>query len=221
MAPPSLGVVCFRRLPLGGEDEEELTDGLVAALEQSEIGFISSTRVHGRPALRLCILNHTSGADDVKRVLAFLESAEPVSAPTGYERHPDVSDSVAVFARLEPAEARLLATLSSEVEAGVGQTIVARWDTSRDFYVLEEGAVDVLVDGRVVATLRGGAFFGEIAALEWGAGYARSRVATVVARLDVRLRKLDPEALARLLEAFPRLEREIRRIAHARLREVV
>jgi len=37
----------------------------------------------------------------------------------------------------------------------------------------------------------------------------------------VRLRKLDPEALARLLEAFPRLEREIRRIAHARLREVV
>ena len=209
-APVSLGVVCFRRRPRSGDDDEWLTDGLVAALEQSGVGFISSTRVHGLPALRLCILNHTSTADDVERVIAFLESAEPVAAPAGYDPHADVGDSVPVFARLEAPEAELLATLSTELRVAAGDTIVARWETSRDFFVLEEGAVDVVIDDKVVSTLRAGEFFGEIAALEWGAGYARSRIATVVARRDVRLRVLEPAALARLLEAFPRLERELR-----------
>jgi len=46
-------------------------------------------------------------------------------------------------------------------------------------------------------------------------------VATVVARLDVRLRVLDEGSLASLLDRFPRLEQEIRRVAHSRLREVV
>ena len=219
-APPSLGIVCFRRHPRAGEDEELLTDGLVAALEQSGIGFISSTRVHGRPALRLCILNHTSFAEDVERVIAFLESAEPVAALAGFDPHADVGDCVPVFARLEPLEAELVAKLSSELRAPAGDTIVARWDTGRDFYVLEDGAVDVFIDGDVVSTLRAGEFFGEIAALEWGAGYARSRVATVVARQDVRLRVFEPESLVHLLDAFPRLEREIRRQAYDRLRQL-
>ncbi|HUQ22913.1 MAG TPA: aminotransferase class I/II-fold pyridoxal phosphate-dependent enzyme [Gaiellaceae bacterium] len=219
-APPSLGVVCFRRLPQPDEDDEWLTDGLVAALEQSGIGFISSTRVHGRPALRLCILNHTSGAEDVERVLAFLESAEPVPAPAGYDPHADVGESLPVFGRLEPAEAELLEELSSPRSAAAGDTVVAQWDTGRDFFVVVHGAVDVLIDGEVVATLRAGEFFGEIAALEWGAGFARSRIATVIARHDVELRVLPPDQLALLLDAFPRLEREIRRRAHDRLREL-
>lgn len=218
-APASLGIVCFRRQPRAGDDEEWLTDGLVAALEQSGVGFISSTRVHGRPALRLCILNHSSGADDVERVIDFLESAEPVVPAAGYDPHADVGDSVPVFARLEIAEAELLATLSSELRVTAGDTIVARWDTGRDFFVLEDGAVDVLIDGIVVSTLRAGEFFGEIAALEWGAGYARPRMATVVARHDVRLRVLEPESLVHLLKAFPRLGREVKRQAYDRLRQ--
>lgn len=219
-APLSLGVVCFRRRPQPGEDDEVLTDGLVAALEQSGVGFISSTRVHGRPALRLCILNHTSGAEDVERVLAFLESAEPVAAAAAYDPHADVGDSVPVFARLEPAESELFEQLASERRVAERETVVAQWDIGRDFFVVEEGAVDVLVDGEVVATLRAGEFFGEIAAMEWGAGYARPRVASVVARRELRLRVLAPDQLARLLEAFPRIEREIRRQAHDRLRQL-
>jgi CRP-like cAMP-binding protein len=69
-----------------------------------------------------------------------------------------------------------------------------------------------------VTTLRPGDYFGEIAALEWGAGFARSRAATVVARDHVRVRVLAPDALARLLQEFPRLEAEIRHTAHERLR---
>ncbi len=71
LAPPSLGVVCFGRMDL----DERGNNGLVAALEQSGVGLISSTRLHGRFALRLCVFNHTSGPEDVERVLAFLETA--------------------------------------------------------------------------------------------------------------------------------------------------
>ena len=62
-APPSLGIVCFRRR----DADDEQTDGLVAALEESGVGLISSTRVHGHSALRLCIRLDSPGEwhDDV------------------------------------------------------------------------------------------------------------------------------------------------------------
>jgi aromatic-L-amino-acid decarboxylase len=56
---------------------ERWNAGLVARLSESGVGMISSTRLDGRYALRLCVLNHRSGREDVERVLAFLES-EPV-----------------------------------------------------------------------------------------------------------------------------------------------
>jgi len=211
---PSLGIVCFRRLDL----PDEAVDGLVAALAQSGVGLISSTRVHGRPSLRLCILNHTSTAEDVDQVLAFLESAEPLAAAARYDRHPAFPESVPLFARLTPDEADGVAARSTPLEVPAGGAIVERWDTSRQFYVLESGVADVFVEDELVRSLRAGDYFGEIAALEWGAGFARSRAATVVARDAVRVRVLEADALADLVEVFPRLDEEIRRTAHERLR---
>jgi hypothetical protein len=57
--------------------------------------MISSTRLDGRYALRLCILNHRTTAHDVDRVLDWLE-AEPTAdggAPgaTPARRHADDS----------------------------------------------------------------------------------------------------------------------------------
>ena len=97
----------------------------------------------------------------------------------------------------------------------MGETVVTRWDTSRDFYVIESGLVDVILDDVLVATLRPGDYFGEIAALEWGARFARPRIATVVARGAARFRVLEPEALQQLLEEFPgsRRRSDIPRIA--------
>jgi glutamate/tyrosine decarboxylase-like PLP-dependent enzyme len=213
-APPSLGIVCFSRSD--GDDDD--VNGLVAALEESGLGLVSSTRVHGRSVLRLCILNHTTRADDVERVLEFFETAEPAAAVAPYDRHAAVPSTVPLFARLEPAESVAVALRSTERRASAGETIIERWDTNRDFFVIREGLIDVVVDGETVATLRAGDYFGEIAALEWGAGFARSRAATVIARDDVRLRVVEPESLATLLEEFPRLEAELRHTAHERLR---
>ncbi|HEV2785779.1 MAG TPA: aminotransferase class V-fold PLP-dependent enzyme, partial [Solirubrobacteraceae bacterium] len=72
MAPPSLGIVCFRRRFADAADEDEVDGhnaGLVVALEQSGLGLVSSTMLRGRYALRVCVLNHTTGRDDVDRIM--------------------------------------------------------------------------------------------------------------------------------------------------------
>ena len=58
MSPASLGIVCFRRRFDGVDDEDELAElnaALVARLEATGEALVSSTRLHGRYAIRLCI----------------------------------------------------------------------------------------------------------------------------------------------------------------------
>jgi glutamate/tyrosine decarboxylase-like PLP-dependent enzyme len=79
LSPAQLGVVCFRRR-LDGLDEadlERVNASLVERITQSGLAMISSTRLDGRYALRLCILNFRSRAEDVETVLRWLEEAPP------------------------------------------------------------------------------------------------------------------------------------------------
>jgi aromatic-L-amino-acid/L-tryptophan decarboxylase len=75
LCPATLGVVCFRRRLQGLDDEGEIAQvntELTARFEASGQGLISSTRLDGRYALRLCVMNHTSSAEDVKRTIRWL-----------------------------------------------------------------------------------------------------------------------------------------------------
>ena len=42
-------------------------------LARTPIGFVSTTRLRGRSAVRLCILNHTTRREDVDAVLDHFE----------------------------------------------------------------------------------------------------------------------------------------------------
>jgi aromatic-L-amino-acid/L-tryptophan decarboxylase len=234
-AHPWLSVVCFRRRFDGGEeDEDRCNAALVEALERSGLGLISSTRVAGRYVLRMCVLGHATQWEDVDRVLDFLERAEvpATAAVTDYERHPDVGRSwlagtetgeadlnrLPIFASLSPLQLEWLAAVSGVAEAAGGDTIVAQWDSSKDFYVLLAGSVDVIGQGRRrLRTLGPGDFFGELAALDWGSGFGYPRLATVVAVTDVRLLRVPAEALNRLVQQNADLERAISRAARERL----
>ena len=82
LSPASLGVVCFRRRPPGIDDEEtleRLNSALIAQVAESGEGMLSSTRLDGRYAIRLCILNHAATEADVVRILRFVAEAEPES----------------------------------------------------------------------------------------------------------------------------------------------
>ena len=71
MAPATLGIVCFRREWPGTHEAEteRLGLALVDALERGGTALVSTTRLAGRHAVRLCILNPTSSAGDVRRVI--------------------------------------------------------------------------------------------------------------------------------------------------------
>ena len=82
VSPAQLGVVCFRRRFADAADEYEsdaMHEQLIAALERSGIAFISSTRLRGRFAMRMCVMNFTTRDEDIAATIAFLAS-EPVAA---------------------------------------------------------------------------------------------------------------------------------------------
>jgi aromatic-L-amino-acid/L-tryptophan decarboxylase len=227
-APPSLGIVCLRRR--FEEHENERNAGLVAALERSGIGLVSSTRLRGRYAIRLCALNHTTTDEDVDRVLTFLETAEPEPV-VALERDrevgrswlraprvdPSALASISLFESLGRAELAQVARMVHLRDAAPGERIVEQWTTSRDFFAILEGAVDVLIDDEVVNTLRAGDFFGEIAALEWAAGYSYPRIATVVAVEPLRLLVFPEGTLTLLVSEFPEVDAAIREAVEERL----
>jgi aromatic-L-amino-acid/L-tryptophan decarboxylase len=229
MAPPSLGVVCFRRRDL---DERE-NASLAAALERSGVGLVSSTRLHGLFALRLCVLNHTSGPEDVDRVLELLETArpEPETGASGYERHPPIVSSwpglpeadvpslraLPLFAELEPDQAALVGTRASLREAATGETVVEQWTLGRDFYVILEGSAAVSIDGEHARDLGPGDFFGELTALDWGAGFAYPRLASVRATSPLRLLVFPDGSLGELVRRYPSVDRQVRAAVAERL----
>jgi hypothetical protein len=227
MAPPSLGVVCFRRRDL----DDEANAGIAAALERGGTGLISTTRLHGRFALRLCVLNHQSTEADVERVLAFLETAEPEAREPQRERHPPIVSSwpglpeadvaslraLPLFAGLEPDQAAHVAAQASLHEVAAGEGVVEQWSLGSEFFVILEGTALVSVDGREARELGRGDFFGELRALEWGSGYAYPRLASVQATSPLKLLVFREGRLQELVDRYPSLAAVIREAIAERL----
>ena len=87
MTPVTLGIVCFRVNPAGVACDEEALEKInrqvLVHVFWGELAFISSTSLKGVFSLRMCILNHTTTWDDVRRTLETVAdhgraaSAEP------------------------------------------------------------------------------------------------------------------------------------------------
>lgn len=77
MTPARLGIVCFRRRAddATAEAVDALNELILKRLAASGFAMLSSTRIDGRFALRLCILNHRTTLDDVSSVLNWIETA--------------------------------------------------------------------------------------------------------------------------------------------------
>ena len=230
-ALPSLGIVSFRRT--FDEDEDLLNARLVTELEESGMGLVSATRLKGRYTVRMCIMSHTSGEQDVDRVLDFMEQADVgagrIGALSGYERHPDVTlsgirrqstDGTARFTLLESLsdeEAGWVVARGEEREIEAGRTVIEQWDTSQEFFLITSGRVDVFVDGERVGQLGPDEFFGEIAALDWGAGFGYPRIAQVVAAEPLEVLVYPGEKLREVFVLVPAVERTVRSAVEHRL----
>jgi aromatic-L-amino-acid decarboxylase len=241
MSPASLGIICFRRR-FTGEDEETISRrnaALVAAFERTGEGLVSSTRLRGRYAIRLCVMNHTTAERNVRRVLDWFAGAEepppaeakPSSPPRTARVGSDswLSDSaftvaelraVPLLESLHDAELAQVAAWARERRIARDEPVTRRWDAARDFFVVLEGRARIEHDGRVLAEHAVGGFFGEIAALDWGAGFGYARQATVVAIEPLRLLVLSPTHLSRLMAISPTVDAVVRQAAQERLATV-
>lgn len=65
VAPAALNIVCFRVLPLGGEDADALNVKVVAELQRRGIAAPSTTRIAGRVVIRCCLMNHRATRADM------------------------------------------------------------------------------------------------------------------------------------------------------------
>ena len=84
-----------------------------------------------------------------------------------------------------------------------GASVFEQGDVGDRYYVVESGQVDVVGDGRLLATLGAGEGFGEIALLRRSA-----RTASVAARTDVRLRSLDADCFLTVVLGYTPSARE-------------
>jgi glutamate/tyrosine decarboxylase-like PLP-dependent enzyme len=237
VTPASLGIVTFRRLLDGVDDAGALDDvasEVAAQVTESGDIFVSTGEVAGRRVIRLCILNHSTTQTVIDRAVDLCESAElridgssrvrtpereqPVGA--GWLARPQLDAgtlrSLPLFASLDDAQAARVLTRMREQTAAAGETVVGQFQPGRDLYVVLEGSVRVDADGSEVAVLVPGEFFGEMAVIDWGGGFGRSRSATVTAREPARLGVLDWDLATWLIDEAPEVSRQLREAARNR-----
>ena len=70
LAPVELSVFCFRYAPRGYTgDLDRLNERIIAELQRGGSTYLSNARVHGRFALRGCVVNYRTTERDMERVL--------------------------------------------------------------------------------------------------------------------------------------------------------
>ena len=236
MAPAVLGIVCFRREWPGCDEAETERRGLALAraLEHSGTALVSSTRLAGRHAIRLCVLNPTSSEADVRRVIEHFAGASVPATPGAPDVEAAPADSRAgvlaaldgdplrtsrLLARVAGATLRAIRARAAWLDTTAGEEVTRRWDSDRSFYLIVSGRFDVLIDGRRIRTLGPGEHFGELAARDWGGGYGYTRLATVVCAEPGQLLRLSSDDFRWLMDTEPTAKAQIARDLADRLEE--
>ena len=243
VTPASLGILTFRRrgLPHQSPDlvdrwNEEIVKSLAAAGDV----VVTSTVIAGRYAIRLCIMNHSSGEADVRFALERVASveisassaaADPDDGAARASRQARLMDRWLTAHEVGPDDLRLLPGFGSvtdeqalrflgtarEERYAEGQVITERWAHARTFYIVLDGRLSVRLDDREVNLLGVGDHLGEIAAIDWGRDFSYGRTAAVVATATTTLLAFPASALRELMADAPDVDRSMRRIAQARL----
>jgi len=65
MAPADLNIVCFRLIPVEGEDPDDFNSEVVAEVQKRGIAAPSTTRIGGTLAIRCCLMNHRATPEDM------------------------------------------------------------------------------------------------------------------------------------------------------------
>jgi CRP/FNR family transcriptional regulator, cyclic AMP receptor protein len=120
--------------------------------------------------------------------------------------------AVPLFSGCGKSDLRAIASIADELSWPAGRVLARQGDRGREFFVIVEGSAEVAVDGRRIATLGAGDFFGEMALLT-----EERRSATVTAVTPLRGLVIVDRAFARLLREEPGVQAKILGTVAARL----
>jgi len=105
---------------------------------------------------------------------------------------------VPLFAGCSKTELRQLARVADEVQIRQGTVLTREGRTGREFFVIVDGTVRVTKDGRKLADLEAGSWFGEIALLT-----KAPRTATATATSAVRSLVISDRDFRKAVEDMP------------------
>lgn len=171
-----------QELGLVEEDEDDEDDGLPAPVRRT-------TR---RGAVSADVMD----ADDIDTETPT--KVIPKDAKTMVALMEAVKANV-LFQHLEEAELNTVLDCMFEVKPGAGEIIIQQGDEGDNFYVIDEGTVEVLIstDGgepEIVSDIAEGGSFGELALI-----YGTPRAATIKAKTACRLWAIDRDTYRRIL----------------------
>jgi CRP-like cAMP-binding protein len=105
--------------------------------------------------------------------------------------------------------------LADEVDARAGKVLMRKGDPGSEFFVITDGTVRIERDGRVIATLGRGDFFGDIALV-----VERPRTATATVETDSRLLVVGHREFHSLMDRFPSIRVSVLESIAIRLAEL-
>lgn len=121
-----------------------------------------------------------------------------------------------LFSECTDDELERIAALAQPARVPAGHVVVREGDPGGEFYVIVDGTGRVSVDGRPVADLGPGSFFGEMALLDGG-----DRLATVTAQTEMDLLVLHRDEFNEMLAmAMPTIAPKLLVVVGRRVREL-
>ena len=119
--------------------------------------------------------------------------------------------SIPLFSSLSEDAQRKLAFWVSELSVSEGKHLVEEGDYAYDLFFIQDGIAEVQHDGRTVAELGPGEFFGEMGVLK-----NEQRNATVVAKTPMRLLTLSHWDVKRLRKTAPEVLEQLQGVLEQR-----
>ena len=120
--------------------------------------------------------------------------------------------SIPLFQGLSRKELDQVGRWADELDVAAGRDLLDQGRLPHEFFVIEEGTVEVRQDRRPIATLGPGDFFGEIALIE-----GDRRTATVETTTPVRAIVMDSRSFGAMMDALPKVADRIREAGRRRL----
>ncbi len=120
--------------------------------------------------------------------------------------------TIPLFQGLSKSQRERVSTWADEVDLEPGKHLVEQGQFAYEFFVIEEGAAEVTVDGDRVDALGPGDFFGEIALLE-----TERRTASVVTTEPLRCIVMHARHFSSMEQTMPQVAEQIRQEMRRRL----